>query len=131
METINDRIAAVIELSGLTKTAFAEKINLSQSYISQICIGNKTPSDRTISDICREFGVNETWLRSGSGLKYSLTSISDEVAAFAATIIHDPDAVFKRRFIAALASLYESEWMILEHLTAKLAQNDEQKKEQE
>ena len=131
MDTINSRIAAVIELSGLTKTAFAEKINLSQSYISQICMGNKLPSDRTVSDICREFGVNEIWLRTGEEPKFLPTSTSDEVAAFAATIIRDPDAVFKRRFIAALASLSEADWVVLERLAAKLAFKDAQKKEQD
>ena len=28
---------------------------------------NRTPSDRTIADICREFNVSEHWLRTGEG----------------------------------------------------------------
>ena len=42
---------------------FAKKINLTKNYISLIETGNRVPSDRTISDICREFHVNEEWLR--------------------------------------------------------------------
>lgn len=67
MSTINERIAEVVNMSGLRKTAFAEKINVSQSLISLICSGKTGVSDRTISDICRVFGVNEIWLRTGDG----------------------------------------------------------------
>lgn len=67
MNTINDRIARCIVESNLTKTAFAQKIGLTQAYVSALSIGRKKTSDRTISDICREFGINETWLRTGEG----------------------------------------------------------------
>ena len=66
MESINNRIAWVIEQSGLTRTAFAERINVSQQHVSRIA-KNGTPSDRTIADICREFNISETWLRTGEG----------------------------------------------------------------
>lgn len=67
MDSINDRIAKCIVATGLTKTAFAKKINLSQPHISKIALGDSVPSDRTIADICREFNVNESWLRTGAG----------------------------------------------------------------
>ena len=56
MNTINDRIARCIVESNLTKTAFAQKIGLTQAYVYALSVGRKKPSDRTISDICREFG---------------------------------------------------------------------------
>ena len=67
METINDRIAWCVKDSKLTKTAFSEKLNVSQAFISQLCSGAKMPSDRTIADICREFNISELWLRTGEG----------------------------------------------------------------
>ena len=70
MSTLSERIATVVEESKLSKTKFAEKINISQPYLSQICSGAKTPSDRTISDICRIFKVREEWLREGTGDMY-------------------------------------------------------------
>lgn len=66
MESINNRISWVIEQSGLTRTAFAKRINVSQQHVSRIA-KNGTPSDRTIADICREFNISETWLRTGEG----------------------------------------------------------------
>lgn len=67
MGAINERIAECVKESGLTKTAFAEKINVTQGFISNLCTGTKVPSDRTIADICREFNVSEVWLRTGEG----------------------------------------------------------------
>lgn len=77
MSTINDRIAECVKVSGLTKTAFAERINVSQSFISNLCSSKKVPSDRTISDICREFGISEHWLRTGDG--EMLVPLDDDV----------------------------------------------------
>ena len=67
MVNISDRISQVVKESGLTKTAFAKRINISQPYLSQLCGGGYTPSDRTIADICREFHVRREWLETGEG----------------------------------------------------------------
>ena len=67
METISERISWCISDSGLTKTAFAERLNVSQPFISKLASGVSSPSGRTIADICREFGISEEWLRTGSG----------------------------------------------------------------
>lgn len=67
MTTITDRIILVLEDSGLKKVQFAEKLRVSQAYISQLCSGARIPSDRTISDICREFNVRREWLENGEG----------------------------------------------------------------
>lgn len=50
----------------MTQKNFAEKINLKQNSLALIEAGRPT-SDRTIVDICREFNVNEEWLRTGTG----------------------------------------------------------------
>lgn len=66
MESINYRIALIIEKLGMTKTAIAKRLKVSQQYISKLAITG-TPSERLIDDICREFNINEDWLRTGSG----------------------------------------------------------------
>lgn len=67
MNTINDRISYLIDSEKLKKTQFAERVGLSQAYVSQICGGVRTPSGRTIDDICREFHVRREWLETGEG----------------------------------------------------------------
>lgn len=67
MDTINARIAILIGKSGKTKTEWARRLNVTPQFISSICNGKKAPSARTVADICREFHVNEDWLRTGEG----------------------------------------------------------------
>ena len=67
MSPINERIALCIEKLGIKKTHFAQRLNVSQAFVTQMTKGVSRPSDRTISDICREFNVDEEWLRTGEG----------------------------------------------------------------
>lgn len=67
MTTFSDRLNQIISDSGLTKTAFAKRIEVSQGFVSQLCSGSFNPSPRTISAICREFNVRREWLETGEG----------------------------------------------------------------
>jgi transcriptional regulator with XRE-family HTH domain len=51
----------------MSQEKFGEKIGLSKSAISNFEAGTRTPTDRVINDICREFNINEDWLRNGIG----------------------------------------------------------------
>lgn len=69
-----NRIIDIRKQSGCNQEQFATKLNLSRNFISQVESGKKNISDRTISDICREFNVNEEWLRTGQGEMHNLAS---------------------------------------------------------
>lgn len=121
METINDRISAVVKKSGLTKTAFAKKINLSQSFVSNICAGVSSPSDRTIADICKVFNVNESWLRTGNGEMFvSVSGKEAEIFAALSSSMGNKDSQYCRRLAAALARLDETGWELIEQLILKM-----------
>ena len=79
---MNERIKKILEELGLKKVEFAERLHISRPYASELCSGAKSPSDRTISDICREFGVREAWLREGEGEMFVQDTQSEQVAAF-------------------------------------------------
>ena len=64
---MKNRILKIRKDSKLNQEDFGLRLNLTKNYISLIETGNRIPSDRTISDICREFNVNEDWLRNGTG----------------------------------------------------------------
>ena len=120
MSEINSRISAVIHASGLTKTAFAGRLNISQSHISKITNGDSIPSDRTIVDICREFGVSEHWLRTGEGEMFVRLSREEEITKFAMSIVRNPDSEFQRRFISVLAQLTPEQWKLMEQMAHQL-----------
>lgn len=82
--------------------------------------GTRTPSERTISDICRIFNANETWVRTGKGEMFRPRSRHDEIAGFMRDLTYLDDDDFKVRFISVLANLDEHGWILLEAMAQKL-----------
>lgn len=70
---MKSRIHAVRAQADLTMAEFAKRIGMTTSSISLFESGKATPSDRTVLSICREFGVNEHWLRTGEGEMFEQT----------------------------------------------------------
>ena len=64
---MNKRIKEIRKMLDMTQAEFSSKIGLSRNFIAQIETGAKMPSNRTISDICREFNINKDWLLTGKG----------------------------------------------------------------
>ena len=120
MSTINERIAEVVKASGLTKTAFARKIHIAQPSLSQMCSGRSGASDQTISTICREFCVSETWLRTGEGEMRLKLDREEELTAIFAQIAASDDA--KARLVKAFAMLPDEAYPKLEEYIKKIAQ---------
>lgn len=78
MSELKDRIRQARAGVGLTQPELAEKIGLTKNFVSLIENGQRSPSDRTISDISRVCLVNEGWLRTGEGNRS--TAQADTVA---------------------------------------------------
>ena len=124
---LNERITKLIQSIGVRKTVFADRLNVSQAFVSQMCSGKAQPSDRTIADICREFNVNETWLRTGDGEMFQRKTRDEELAAFFGDVLSG-ELGFKRRFLAVLSRLDESEWKLLEQMADKLVAEAQKEK---
>lgn len=127
MSEINSRISSVIRASGLTKTAFGERLNVSQSHVSRLANGETAPSDRTIVDICREFGVSEHWLRTGEGEMFVRLSREEEITKFLMTVIRDPDSEFQRQLLATMSKLEPAQWKLMEQMLDNLIFQREKK----
>ena len=116
--TFASRMKEVLKRSKLTQTEFASRISLTQQYLSMMCSGKKIPSDRTISDICREFGVDEIWLRTGEGEPFRQESRDEEIMRFASQTIQGSDE-FKKALVSMLAKLDPEDWENLAKIYAK------------
>ena len=55
---------------------FGSRIGIGKASISLLESGKNNPSVQTITLICREFGVNEQWLRTGEGEMFEQTRAS-------------------------------------------------------
>lgn len=117
---IGERIKELRKAKGLTQQVFADRLGLKRNTVGGYEIGTVAPSDRTISDICREFNVNETWLRTGEGEMFVKLNRSQEVAEFVGRVLYGEEDNFKRRFIAMLSRLDESDWEVLEKMAEEM-----------
>lgn len=115
MEDINNRIDLLIKDLGITKTRFAESLHVSSQFISSLCSGAKQPSERTISDICREFNVSLDWLQSGNGEMYVQRSANEELGLMVASLMAEADESFRKRFVSAMLELPPEFWPELEN----------------
>lgn len=82
MTTLGSRIKEVIVHQSTTMTKFAQELNISQSMVSKICADKATPSERTISDICRIYGINKDWLVNGTGEMIDIPKREAEIADY-------------------------------------------------
>ena len=122
MDAFGERIENLIKQLGITKTKFAEKLSVSQPYISKIIISLYDTSDRLIEDICEKFNANEKWLRTGEGEMFIRKTRSETIADFMVDMLNEEEPSYKRRLIEALAELSTDEWKLLENITLKLAE---------
>lgn len=117
---IGDRIKEARKSKGMTQQAFADAIGLKRNTVATYEMGKAMPSDRTISDICREFGANEIWLREGIGEMFQQRSRSEELAAFFGDV--QAEGGFKEAFLTVLARLGPEEWELIERKARELAE---------
>ena len=70
MMTMNNRIKELRKDLGLTLEKFGERVGVTKTTISRIEKGINSVTDQMFKSICREFNVNENWLRTGEPPMY-------------------------------------------------------------
>lgn len=105
MDGIGQRVDALIRALNVRKSAFATRINITPAMVTMMTQGKAMPSDRTIIDICREFRVNEQWLRTGEGDIFRPMSREQEIAAFAGDLLRSTEPDIRHRFVLAISKL--------------------------
>lgn len=75
---MKDRLKAIRNALKLTQQEFADRIGLKRNTLAGYEIGKSVPIDPIILAICKEYSVNESWLRTGEGEMFS-SSLYDEL----------------------------------------------------
>ena len=120
---IGDRIKKIRKELDLTQVDFAARIGSVQNTVTRYETGNRNPSAPVISLICREFNVNEEWLRTGKGPMFIKISRDKRISDFIDNALSQESSSFRRRFIAVLSALDDSDWEVLEKMALELAKN--------
>lgn len=116
---MNERIKQIRKLSNLTQQEFADKIKVKRNTVATYEMGRSIPSDSAIALICREFNVNENWLRNGEGPMYkerdgSFTEMLSD--------IDDSDDDFIKNIIKIYMELDEDSKAALKKVAKKMAE---------
>lgn len=116
-QKINKRINILRKELGNTQIEFAKKIGLSQGTLSGIEKGDVTVTDRNILVICREFNVNEEWLRYGTGEMFIELPEEDEFFKAATELSKNNDRVAIQAVIEYWKLSKESKEVFKEFIT--------------
>ena len=122
---MKDRIRKIRRDLDLTQQEFADRIGIKRNTIANYETGRNEPIDSVVSLICREFGVNEEWLRNGTGEMLVQKSKDEQISEMLGEIQKSGEDTFKHRLVSALANLDEDGWNSLEKLIDSIAKKNE------
>lgn len=123
---MKERIKKLRKTLDLTQQEFADRIGIKRNSYANYETGRNTPIDAIIVSICREFNVNEEWLRNGTGEMFLQSNRNADIARLTKELLSEESDSFKNRFISMLANLSVTEWEFLEQKAKELAGvNDE------
>lgn len=130
MKTLNERIVYLIdtECDG-NKSAFARKINITPAFAAQLYKMERVPSDRTISDICRIFDIQEDWLRHGLEPMRAAKSREEEISELVGSALNG-SSDFKKAVIRMICSRTDKELEALEDALRNIYENIQKEKSQ-
>lgn len=118
--TQGERVKELRKSLNYTLDKFGGKLGVQKSAISKIEKGDNNLTDQMLKAICREFDVNEEWLRTGEGEMYIEVDRENQLMIWAADVLKDESDSFRRRFVKALSELGEEEWELIEKFALKL-----------
>lgn len=114
------------EILKLTQTSFGEKIGLTGAAITRIEKGNNQPTEQTILSICREFNVNEEWLKTGNGEIFQSLSETEELMKYTALMLKNTDSSMVhliKNLIITYEQLNDNNKKALEEIAIKYIEN--------
>lgn len=118
---MKDRIKKIRKELDLTQQKFADALGVKRNTVGQWECGVNPLTDQSIFSICREFNVNEDWLRTGEGDMFIKPSRNEEMARLTKMLLNEEEDSFKNRLISVLANLTEEQWELLAEISEKLS----------
>lgn len=126
---MNERLKILRKSLKLTQQEFADRIGIKRNSLANYEIGRNTPIDAIVVSICREFNVNEEWLRTGAGDMFLPVDRNTDLARLTKLLLNEENDSFKNRFVSMLANLTVEEWEFLERKAKELAGIDDKNKD--
>lgn len=102
---MNDRLKSIRKAKGMSQAEFGKQLGVMDSTVSRWESGDREIPDSAILSICREFGVNEVWLRTGYGEMFRPRSAEAELAELIRSRLLDAPDTFQAALVRMLLRL--------------------------
>lgn len=107
---MNARIKEIRIDHDLNQTDFGARVGAKQTTVAGWESGNRIPTAAALLSICREFNVNEDWLRTGEGEKYRHFSRRDTIASYLGKLGGGKCSPLEEKLIEFMAETSADEW---------------------
>ena len=125
MIAMNERLRKLRKTLDLTQREFGERIGVKGNTIAQYELGRNEPIDAVLSLICREFNVNEDWLRNGGSDEDMFIKLSEdeELAMYTQMLLDSTDDIMAdmiKDFIVVYEKLDNDSKQVLKNVAKSL-----------
>ena len=123
---MNERIRLLRKELGLNQSDFGNKIGVKQGTVAGYESGGRTPLDAVVSSICREFDVNEEWLRTGEGEMFEQMTEQQKLLKYTGMLLKDKDSAIVnaiQSFIVTYEQLDDTSKATLEKIAQQFIDN--------
>lgn len=114
---MKDRLKKLRKVLDLTQQEIADRIGIKRNSYANYETGRNVPIDAIILSICREFNVNEIWLRTGAGDMFQESN--EKYVMDAIDRIMSGENEFHKNLFKTFAHLDEKELAALESILDK------------
>lgn len=131
--TLGERVKEVRKAQDMTLEEFGKRLSVTKVTMSNIERGNRSLTERMLKDICREFNINEKWLKTGEGDMTRKRTEEEEIAALVSDLLEDgrdnPFFGIILEIVQTYNELSPASQKVLQESSKKLVENLNKKKE--
>lgn len=114
--TQGERVKSVRKKKELTLEKFGERLGVTKTAISYVESNKRNLTEQMLKSICREFNVNEVWLRTGEGGDDNMFTKVSEDDRFSLNLgkLSQSDNEFAKNMLNAIAETDSEKLKIIE-----------------
>lgn len=117
---MNERIKYLRKFLRLSQDDFGDKIGIRGASVSLIENGKRNVSNQVVTSICREFGINESWLKFGKGEMYSEMSKAEKASKLVGSVLGSTEDEFILNTFIALGQATPTEWEVIKNFVNRI-----------
>lgn len=121
---MHERIRKLRKTLDLTQEKFAERIGIKRNTIATYESGRNEPVDSVVALICREFHVNEEWLRYGTGEMFTKDSEDELKALTEKYSLTSADRILIEKYVSLNADIRKAILKFMTDVVSSLEEAD-------